>query len=296
MSAVGLVDTHAHLMDAAFDADRDDVVQRAIDAGVSAMLLVGYDLASSRDAVELARRVPGTAAAVGIHPNSAGETSAEDFAALGELAHAPEVVAIGETGLDNYREFTSPARQREAFEWHISLAEELGLPIIIHNRQADADILPMVSSAAARGVLHCFSSHDTAYLEQMLALGFYVSFAGPLTFKNASVTREMAARVPMDRLLVETDCPYLAPEPHRGRRNEPAFVRDTAACLAEVLGVALDELASTLWANSLMAFPGFEKEVQDTSWFSQFAPPRSTGTLANGTRAMNFSCKRNRRP
>lgn len=257
MSAFGLVDTHCHLMDPAFGADREAVLQRAGDAGLAAMLLVGYDLASSRDAINFARQLPGTRAAVGIHPNSAAEASAADFAALAELARSPEVVAIGETGLDNYREFTPPARQREAFNWHLALADELDLPIIIHNREADADILAIASSARVRGVLHCFSSHDVAYLQHMLALGFYVSFAGPLTFKKATRTREMAARVPTDRLLVETDCPYLAPEPHRGRRNEPAFVRDTATCLAGVVGTSLDELTTTLWANTLTAFPTF---------------------------------------
>jgi TatD DNase family protein len=259
VNAFGLVDTHAHLMDPAFDADRDAVLQRARDAGVTAMLLVGYDLASSRDAIHLAQQLPGARAAVGIHPNSAAEASDADFAALAELARCPEVVAIGETGLDNYREFTPPARQREAFEWHLALADELDLPVIIHNRQADADVRASASSAGVRGVLHCFNSHDAAYLEHMLALGFFVSFAGPLTFKNARRTREMAARVPTDRLLVETDCPYLAPEPHRGRRNEPAYVRDTATCLADVFDLSLDELTTTLWANTRIAFPNLER-------------------------------------
>jgi TatD DNase family protein len=252
---VKLIDTHAHLMDAAFDADRDAVLERAHAAHVDNLLLVGYDLASSRAAVELAGSVPGTAAAVGIHPNSAAEASQADFAALALLAQAPEVVAIGETGLDNYRHFTAPARQREAFEWHLRLAGSRDLPVIIHNRQADSDVLSVVANHDARGVLHCFSSEDPEYLQHMLDRGYHVSFAGPLTFKNAAPTRSMAARVPADRLLVETDCPYLAPEPHRGRRNEPAFVRDTATCLASVLNTSLDELAETLWANTLAAFP-----------------------------------------
>src|SRR4051794_37125257 len=143
----GLVDTHAHLMDHAFDADRDAVLQRATQAGVGAMVLVGYDLETSRAAVELARRLPDTAAAVGIHPNSAGEASDADFAALASLARSPEVVAVGETGLDNYRHHTTPERQRESFDWHLQLAEELDLPVIVHNRQADAEILDI---AAAR--------------------------------------------------------------------------------------------------------------------------------------------------
>jgi TatD DNase family protein len=246
-------------MDAAFDADREDVIERARRAGVSAMVLVGYDLASSRAAVELARGLPALGAAVGIHPNSAADASEADFAQLAELAQAPEVVAIGETGLDNYREFTSPHLQRQAFDWHLRLAEERNLPVIIHNRQADSDILHAVTQHTAHGVLHCFSSIDPGFLDRMLAARFWVSFAGPLTFKNAAATRDMAKRVPHERLLVETDCPYLAPEPHRGRRNEPAFVRDTAACLSRVLDVSLDTLVETLWGNSLRLFGGLRR-------------------------------------
>jgi TatD DNase family protein len=257
----GLVDTHAHLMDTAFDVDRDAVLQRAIQAEVAAMLLVGYDLASSRAAVELARGVPWARASVGIHPNSAAEHSAADFDALAELARAPEVVAIGETGLDYYRHYTPPARQREALDWHLRLAEELALPVIVHNRQADADI-----AAAAvghpPGVLHCFSSTDSGYLERMLALGYFVSFAGPLTFKNAADLRGMAASVPLDRLLVETDCPYLAPVPHRGQRNEPAFVRFTAQMLADVIGLEYESLVEHLWANTGHVFPALARMSQ----------------------------------
>src|SRR5713101_1370975 len=176
----GLVDTHAHLMDAAFDADRDAVVQRAATSGVAAMLLVGYDLASSRAAVELARRLPWALASVGIHPNSAAEHSDADFDALAELARSPEVAAIGETGLDYYRRFTPPTRQRDALEWHLRLAQELVLPVIVHNRQADADVAEALSAAAAHtppatqpGVLHCFSSDDPAFLARALDAGYF---------------------------------------------------------------------------------------------------------------------------
>jgi len=169
------------------------------------------------------------------------------------------VVGIGETGLDYYRRHTSPERQREAFDWHLDLAASLKLPVIVHNRQADSDIAARVSAHIVTGVLHCFSSTDQGYLDQLLELGFFVSFAGPLTFKNAAATREMARRVPGDRLLVETDCPYLAPEPHRGRRNEPAFVRDTAACLTDLTGATVE----TLWANSLRLFPALARVVRE---------------------------------
>jgi TatD DNase family protein len=255
VTAIGLVDTHAHLMHPAFDVDRDEVLTRAQDVGVTRMVVVGYDLASSRAAVELARRVAWARAAVGIHPNSAAEASEADFGVIAELARSPEVVAVGETGLDYYRDHTPPEHQRDAFRWHLRLAEERHLPVIVHNRQADADVASSVAEYAAPGVLHCFSSTDPHYLERMLALGFFVSFAGPLTFKNGSDIRAMAQRVPLERLLVETDCPYLAPMPHRGRRNEPAFVRDTATSLADIVRVSFDAIAERLWTNSLQAFP-----------------------------------------
>jgi TatD DNase family protein len=263
VTANGLVDTHAHLMDPAFDVDREEVLTRAQQAGLTRLILVGYDAVSSSAAVELARRVSWTRAAVGIHPNSAAEASEADFAAIAQLAGSPEVVAIGETGLDYYRDHTPRERQREAFRWHLQLAEERRLPAIVHNRQADADVLAAAAEHAARGVLHCFSSTDAEYLERMLALDYFVSFAGPLTFKNGSGLRAMAQRVPVERLLVETDCPYLAPTPHRGRRNEPAFVRDTAACLADIVRVSFDTIVERLWTNSLQLFPALGRAPEE---------------------------------
>ena len=263
MSSHGLVDTHAHLMDAAFDLDRDQVVARANAAGVTRMVLVGYDRPSSSAAVELARRVSGARAAVGIHPNSAAEASEADFDAVAELAAAPEVVAIGETGLDYYRDHTPPERQRQAFQWHLRLAEERQLPVIVHNRQTENDVVAATAAHAARGILHCFSSTDAGYLERMLALGYFVSFAGPLTFKNAAPLRAMVQCVPVERLLVETDCPYLAPTPHRGRRNEPAFVRDTAACLAQIVGVSFEAIVERLWTNSVQVFPALCQATEE---------------------------------
>jgi TatD DNase family protein len=252
-------------MDPAFDADREAVFARARAAGVAALIVVGYDLPSSRAALDIATR-PSALAAVGIHPNMAAEADTGHFDTLAELARDGRVVAIGETGLDYYRQHTPPARQRAAFDWHLRLAEERGLPVIVHNRQADADVADALEASAARrpsgavpGVLHCFSSTDPHYLERMLVAGYCVSFAGPLTFKTAADLRAMAARVPLDRLLVETDCPYLAPVPHRGQRNEPAFVGDTAACLAAVHSLAPEVLQATLWRNSVRVFPALAR-------------------------------------
>jgi TatD DNase family protein len=261
----GLVDTHCHVIDRAFEPDRDAVLDRARAAGVDALVLVGYDVLTSRAAVELARRLPWTVAAVGIHPNTAGAASQADFDTIAELAHDPQVVAIGETGLDNYRERTPPETQRSTLEWHLQLAEELSLPVIIHNRQADADIVDALEVSAQRrpkdqppGVLHCFSSTDPRYLERMLAAGYAVSFAGPLTYKSAADLRAMAVRVPHDRLLIETDCPYLPPASQRGRRNEPAFLAETADCLADLLQLPRHELDAQLWSNSVRVFPSLE--------------------------------------
>ena len=255
---IRLIDTHAHVMDDAFDADREAVLERAQTAGVAALVCVGYDLATSRAAVDLAGRVPWVWATVGIHPNAAAAASQADFDEIERLAHSARVVGIGETGLDYYRDRTPPSRQREALDWHIRLAVKRDLPLIIHNRLADADVAAALCAQTARGVLHCFSSDDPAYLEGMLAAGYCVSFAGPLTFKNNRNLAEMAARVPLDRLLVETDCPYLAPVPHRGRRNEPAFVRFTAQRLADIHGLSLEALAESLWSNTLRVFPALD--------------------------------------
>jgi TatD DNase family protein len=262
VSALGLVDTHCHLMDAAFDPDRASVVERAHAAGVSDLVLVGYDIQSSEAAVRLVGRLAGTVASVGIHPNSASDAATSEYARIEELGQRDEVVAIGETGLDYVRDFAAPARQRESFVWHLRLAEQLRKPVIVHNRQADADVADALETSVGRravddcpGVLHCFSADDPAYLQRLLDAGYYVSFAGPLTFKNAAPLRAMAERVPLDRLLVETDCPYLAPVPHRGRRNEPAFLPATAAALAEVHATSLQALAPVLRANALRVFP-----------------------------------------
>lgn len=257
MIARGLVDTHCHVMDRAFDVDRDAVLGRARAGGVCALLLVGYDLETSRRAIDLAERLAWAKASVGIHPNYAAQHTEAQFAELAELARSPEVIAVGETGLDYYRDYTPPARQRWALDWHLELAEELGLPVVIHNRQADADVAAALGARTPRsqpGVLHCFSSTDVDYLDRMLAHGYYASFAGPLTYNSAEDLRAMAARVPLDRLLVETDCPYLTPVPHRGERNEPAFVRFTAERLARVRQLPPAVLFEQLWSNSTTLF------------------------------------------
>jgi TatD DNase family protein len=254
-----LVDTHAHLMDRAFANDLPAVLERAAAAGVGALVCVGYDEPSSVAAVALAEQHPQVVAAVGIHPNSSGPARPGAFKRIEELARHPRVVGIGETGLDNYRKRTPPDVQRAWFHRHLDLAARRGLPVIVHNREADAEVGPILLSWAretgGRGVLHCFSGDD-AMLEAGLAAGFTVSFAGPVTYKNAGELAGRARRTPLDRIVVETDCPYLPPHPYRGQRNEPAHVRLTAARLAELHGVTLDEIECATTANAGRLFAG----------------------------------------
>ena len=261
-----LVDTHAHLTDPALHQEVSEIVERARAAGVGAIVCAGYDLSSSRDAVDLARWIPGVWATVGIHPNEVSSAVAADFDAIAALARDPSVVGIGETGLDYYRNRTPRTRQIETLEWHLSLAEELALPAVIHNREADRDTAQLLRASAVRrsgstapGVLHCFSSNDADYLDRVLGDGYYISFAGVVTFRPNGSLRDVAARVPVDRLVVETDAPYLAPEPLRGRRNEPAYVRHTADRLAQVRGVPLQTFVAQLWSNSCELFPALAR-------------------------------------
>jgi TatD DNase family protein len=264
----GLVDTHAHLMDQAFHSDHAEVLARTRQAGVEAIVLIGYDLPSSRAAVEMARPITWAVATVGIHPNAVSVAREDDFAEIARLAKDPIVAGIGETGLDYFRDRTPPARQREAFEWHLRLAEERSLPVVVHTRDAHADVAEMLEASAVRrsggqvpGVLHCFTG-SIDFAERMQRAGYYLSFAGPLTYKNDGGLREVAACARADRLLVETDCPYLPPASRRGQRNEPAFVMETARVLAEVRGVSADKLADQLWDNSLRVFPTLAQVAQ----------------------------------
>ncbi|HMO84448.1 MAG TPA: TatD family hydrolase [Lacipirellulaceae bacterium] len=254
-----LVDTHAHLDHEDFELDREAIVARARDVGVCRIVAVGTTLSSSRECVRLARQFDCVHAAVGIHPNNAAEAAPADFGSITELAGDSHVVAIGETGLDRHWEFTPFDLQREYFTRHIRLAVEHDLPFIVHMRDCESDVLAALREAHAeygdlRGVMHSFTG-DAELAEQFLALGLHISFAGMVTFKRSDELRRCAATIPAQRLLVETDAPYLSPEPLRKiRRNEPAFVRHTAGCLAEVRGVSFAELARQTTANALQLF------------------------------------------
>jgi TatD DNase family protein len=247
-----------------YDADRADVIARAFAAGLSAFVNVGSDVASSRRSVALAASNPRVWATVGIHPHSAAETTDDDWRAIEELARAPRVVGIGECGLVRGPHNDAPLDLQAAlFGRHADLARRSALPLVVHNRETYPELFRILDEESARGpltgIMHCFSGGpDEA--RRSVALGFYVSFSGVLTFKNAEKTREAARVTPRDRLLVETDCPYLTPEPHRGQRNEPAYVAHTARRLAEVIGVTETEVRRLTEENTLRAF-GIPREA-----------------------------------
>jgi len=247
-----LVDTHAHLTGYA-EVDPETLIGTARATSVIRVLAVGTTVRTSSAAVEQALRFPEVFAGVGIHPNDLDP--ADDWPALCKLASHPRVRAIGETGLDYYRDRTDRASQRASLLAHFKLAAERDLPIVIHNRAADADILEILNqfSGQVRGVLHCFSG-TPSFAEQALKLGYYLSFAGNLTYPSAGPLRETAGAIPLDRVLVETDTPYLSPVPHRGSPNQPAYVVHTLRVLAACMKREPAELAQRIVANSATLF------------------------------------------
>lgn len=249
-----LVDTHCHLHDAKFDEDRDEILQRALDT-LDWIVLIGDSIASSRDAQALTRE--NVYAAVGVHPYHPHEVTPEGIASLRDLAMNKHVVAIGEIGLDYYKYNEAPAdSQQAAFRAQMDLAADLSLPVVIHNRDAENDTLAILGEYDGRVpgvIMHCFSG-DAAFAERCTARGYYISFAGNVTYPKAQQLRDAAAAVPMDRLLVETDSPYLAPQPVRGKRCEPAYVTHTAAALAAVKGMDVESLTQQTTENAARIF------------------------------------------
>jgi len=254
MREIRLYDTHAHLQDPAFDEDRDARLKEAEAAGIG-VVIPGYTLASSTAAVELAHRHPTTAAAVGVHPHDAGQVlGSEAESLLTRLMRDPSVVAVGEIGLDYYRDLSPRTIQREAFRRQLIWAREAALPVSVHSRDAEADCLAILREVDHRsGVLHCFSGSNT-FLAALLDFGFYISVAGPVTFKNGEALREQVKGIPLDRLLVETDAPYMAPHPHRGHKNRPVWVVYTAEMVAQVKGEPREKVFSHLVSNSRRLF------------------------------------------
>ena len=248
-----LIDSHAHLDSRKFDGDREAAIERARQAGVAAILNVGGDLASSRAAVALAERTDFIYAAVGVHPHDARTVAPSVLDELRALSRHPKVVAIGEIGLDYYRDLSPRPVQRRAFADQLALAAELGLPVVVHSREALDDVLAALQGWKGTGVLHSYSGGPER-LEEVLELGFSIGISGPVTFPKAEPLRAVAAAVPLERLLVETDCPYLTPVPYRGRRNEPAHVRYVAQAVARARRMEAEPLARAAADNARRLF------------------------------------------
>ncbi|MCL5104114.1 MAG: TatD family hydrolase [Armatimonadetes bacterium] len=251
-----LIDTHAHLNDSKFASDLPEVIARANEAGVGRIIVCGYDLESSRAAVELASRFECVFATVGVHPHDSKSFDESTPQALVELSRRPKVLAIGETGLDFHYHFSPRSDQFAAFEAQIELAGNVGLPIVVHSRESNAEVLQVLRqhSENIQGcVLHCFSG-DEQFAREVLDEGFYIGIDGPITYKASEKLRRVVEMCPLDRLLIETDCPYLTPVPHRGKRNEPAYVRYVAEEVARIRGRVLEELAEATTRNARALF------------------------------------------
>jgi TatD DNase family protein len=271
-----LVDTHAHLTASDYDEDRDGVVRRASEEGLRAIITVGFEPGDWHNTLDLTARYPTVFAALGIHPNNADQANDEAFALLYDLCSKKgdkPVVALGETGLDFYREHVSHEAQRASFRAHLRLARELDLPVVIHNRDAHADILAILESdgVGTRGVMHS-ASGDLDFARRCMALDYMISLAGPVTFKRAADKHALATDTPLDMLMVETDCPYLTPEPYRGRRNEPAYVKYTAQAIATLRGLPYAEVAHATTQNASCLF-NLNQQLRATSYELRVTKP-----------------------
>ena len=251
-----LADTHAHLDEPQLSGQKEAVLARAREAGVHLIVNVGIGQENSRRVVETAQRFPEVFATVGVHPHGASSLSPGDLEDLARLAAHPKVVAVGEIGLDFYRRRSPEKVQEHWFREQLALAHELGKPVVVHTREATAATLKILQEDRRHlsgGIMHCFQG-NLSEARAFLDLGFFLSFSGVLTFPKAEPLRQVARLLPRDRVLVETDCPYLAPQPWRGQVNEPAYVAATAAALAQLYGLSLEEAAQLTWKNALAAF------------------------------------------
>lgn len=247
-----LVDTHAHLDFPRFDEDRKEVIERAIDGGVKTIVNIGSDMTSSRNSVELSRRYNEIYSVVGIHPHNADSFNLNVSKKLKSLSENKKVVAIGEIGLDFHYDNSPREKQKQAFRAQLRLAKSLDLPVVIHTRDADEETLEILKEENADkigGIMHCFAS-DKKMAKEILDLGFYIAFGGLITFKNLANLREVVKEVPMNKILVETDAPYLTPDPYRGKRNEPLYVKYVVKKIAEVKGLSEEEVAKKTTENA----------------------------------------------
>lgn len=251
-----LFDTHVHLNADQFQDDLQEVIDRARETGVSNMVVVGFDRPTITKAMELVEKYDFLYASVGWHPVDAIDMTDEDLAWIEELSQHPKVVAIGEMGLDYYWDKSPKEVQKEVFRKQIQLAKKVNLPIIIHNREATSDIVGILREEEAHtvgGIMHCFSGSVEVAME-CVEMNFYISLGGPVTFKNARKPKEVAEAVPLEKLLIETDCPYLAPHPYRGKRNEPSYVKLVAQQIADLKGLSYEEVAKETTDNAKKLF------------------------------------------
>ena len=251
-----LIDSHAHLDDRRFDKDRDKLIKSFKKSGIDLIINPGADISSSIKAVSLSEEYDNIYAAVGVHPHSAKEMDDSTVEILKSFTGRDKVVAIGEIGLDYHYDNSPRDVQRKRFIEQLHLAKEVNLPVIIHSRDAAGDTFDILKDAqdgSLEGVLHCYSG-SVEMAREYIKLGFYISLAGPVTFKNSRVLKEVAKDVPLDKLLIETDSPYLTPEPYRGKRNEPIYVRYVAGTIAEVRGLAFEEVAKATSENAKRLF------------------------------------------
>lgn len=250
------IDTHVHLNADQYEEDVEEVIERALAAGVSKMVVVGFDRKTIRKAMALTERYSFIYAVVGWHPVDAVDCTEEDLRWIEELSKHPKVVGIGETGLDYYWDKSPKEVQQDVFRRQIQLAKKVKLPIIIHNRDATADVVRILEEEDAKevgGIMHCFGgSVETA--EQCIDMNFLISLGGPVTFKNAKAPKKVAAEIPLEKLLIETDAPYLTPHPHRGKRNEPFYVTLVAEEIAKIKELPIEEVASVTTKNALKLF------------------------------------------
>jgi TatD DNase family protein len=250
-----LADSHAHLEMNDFDRDRDEVIKRAENAGVNLIITVGTTLDDCRKAVSIANKYKNVYAAIGIHPHEVKDIDETTYENLKKLAKMDKVVAFGEIGLDFFRNLSPPDVQIRRFGEQLALASEIGLPIIIHDRDAHQETLEMLGGwkGKHRGVVHCFSG-NYKMAEKCLEMGFFISIPGAITFGKSEKLQDVIRHIPVTDILVETDAPYLTPHPHRGKRNEPAYVIHTARKVAEIKGLSLEELASVTYQNTRNVF------------------------------------------
>lgn len=249
-------DTHAHLNAEQYNEDLQEVIDRALSEGISNIVVVGFDRPTIEKAMELTEKYEFIYASVGWHPVDAIDMTEEDLLWIEELSSHPKVVALGEMGLDYYWDKSPKDIQKEVFRKQIRLAKKVKLPIVIHNRDATADIVEILKEEGAGevgGIMHCFSG-SPEIAQECVDMNFYISLGGPVTFKNAKKPKEVADVIPLEKLLIETDCPYLTPHPHRGKRNEPSYVKLVAEQIAEIKGLSTEEIAQATTENAKKLF------------------------------------------